>query len=145
MGPISRTDVNEDELVRFPGSQYADPVLSWAPSIGITDIEFFNSSKLGDKYANNIFVGDIGDLTDGYLYYFEVNKDRTGIKFDSNSQSGLTDQVADNEEEMSAIALGTAFRGITDIETGPDGFLYILGIDRESEGEGKIYKITLSQ
>ena len=27
---------------------------------------------------------------------------------------------------MSAIALGTAFGGITDIETGPDGFLYIL-------------------
>ena len=118
--------------------------LAWAPSIGITDIEFLNSSKLGDKYANNIFVGDIGDLTDGYLYYFEVNEDRTGIKFDSNSQSGLTDQVADNEEEMSAIALGTAFGGMTDIETGPDGFLYILTLDRDSDGEGKIYKITLS-
>ena len=28
MGPISRTNVNEDELVRFPGSHYADPVFS---------------------------------------------------------------------------------------------------------------------
>ena len=51
----------EDELVNFPNSKYADPVFSWLPSIGITDIEFLNSSKLGDKYANNIFVGDIGD------------------------------------------------------------------------------------
>lgn len=145
MGPISKSNVNEDELVNFPGSKYADPVFSWLPSIGITDIEFLNSSKLGDKYANNIFVGDIGAQTDGYLYYFQVNEDRTGIKFDSNSQIELTDLTADNEEEMSAIALGTAFGGITDIETGPDGFLYILTVDRESDGEGKIYRLSSSQ
>ena len=41
--------------------------------------------------------------------------------------------------------LGTAFGGITDIETGPDGFLYLLTVDRESDGEGKIYRISLSQ
>ena len=141
MGPISKSGITEDELVNFPNSKYADPVFSWLPSIGITDIEFLNSAKLGNKYVNNIFVGDIGDLTNGYLYYFEVNEDRTGIKFDSNnssSQTGLTDLVADNEQEMSAIALGTDFGGITDIETGQDGFLYILTLDRESDGEGKI-------
>ncbi|HKO40650.1 MAG TPA: PQQ-dependent sugar dehydrogenase [Nitrososphaeraceae archaeon] len=146
MGPISKSGITEEELVNFPNSKYADPVFSWLPSIGITDIEFLNSAKLGDKYANNIFVGDIGDLTNGYLYYFEVNEDRTGIKFNSNSnsnsQTGLTDLVADNEQEMSAIALGTDFGGITDIETGQDGFLYILTLDRESDGEGKIYRIT---
>ncbi|HEY6588076.1 MAG TPA: PQQ-dependent sugar dehydrogenase [Nitrososphaeraceae archaeon] len=146
IGPISTSGITEDELVNFPNSKYADPVFSWLPSIGITDIEFLNSSKLGDKYANNIFVGDIGDLTNGYLYYFEVNEDRTGIKFNSNtrssSQTGLADLVADNEQEMSAISLGTDFGGITDIETGPDGFLYILTLDRESDGEGKIYRIT---
>ena len=145
MGPISKSNVIEDELVNFPGSKYADPVFSWVPSTGITDIEFLNSSKLGEKYANNIFVGDIGAATDGYLYSFQVNNDRTGITFDSNSQIGLTDLIADNEEEMSAIALGTAFGGITDIETGPDGFLYLLTVDRESDGEGKIYRISLSQ
>jgi len=151
MGPISTSGITEDELVNFPNSKYADPVFSWLPSIGITDIEFLNSAKLGDKYVNNIFVGDIGDLTNGNLYYFEVNEDRTGIKFDSNSnsnsnssssQTGLTDLVADNEQEISAIALGTDFGGITDIETGQDGFLYILTLDRESDGEGKIYRIT---
>jgi glucose/arabinose dehydrogenase len=144
MGPISKSKVTEDELVNFPNSKYADPVFSWFPSLGITDIEFLNSSKLGNKYANNIFVGDIGDLTDGFLYYFEVNEDRTGIKFDSNNQARLTDLVADNEEEMSVIALGTAFGGITDIETGPDGFLYILTLDRESDGKGKIFRIVPS-
>jgi aldose sugar dehydrogenase len=145
MGPISKSDITEDELVNFPNSKYADPVFNWLPSLGITDIEFINSSKLGDKYTNNIFIGDIGALTDGYLYYFEVNEDRTGIKFDNNSnQAELTDLVADNEEEMSAIALGTNFGGITDIETGPDGLLYILTLDRGLDGEGKIYRIVLS-
>jgi aldose sugar dehydrogenase len=53
----------EDELVNFPGSKYTDPVFSWVPSTGITDIEFLNPSKLGEKYANNIFVGDNGAAT----------------------------------------------------------------------------------
>jgi aldose sugar dehydrogenase len=144
MGPISKSGITEDELVNFPNSKYADPVFSWLPSIGITDIEFLNSAKLGNKYVNNIFVGDI---TNGYLYYFEVNENRTGIKFDSNSsssssQTGLTDLVADNEQEISSIVLGTDFGGITDIETGQDGFLYILTLNRESDGEGNIYRIT---
>lgn len=142
MGPISKSGIAEDELVNFPNSKYADPVFNWLPFLGITDIEFLNSSKLGDKYTNNIFVGDIGVLTDGYLYFFEVNKDRTGIKFDNSSQARLTELIAENEEEMSAIALGTGFGGITDIETGPDGFLYILTLDIRSNGEGKIYRIT---
>jgi glucose/arabinose dehydrogenase len=146
MGPISKCSITEDELVNFPNSKYADPVFSWLPSLGITDIEFLNSSKLGDKYTHDIFIGDIGDLTTGNLYYFEVNEDRTGIKFDNSSsignQAGLTDLIADNEEELSATALGTAFGGITDIETGPDGFIYILTLDRASDGEGKIYRIA---
>ena len=142
MGPISKSGITENELVNFPNSKYADPVFNWLPSLGITDIEFLNSSKLGDKYTHNIFVGDIGVLTDGYLYFFEVNKDRTGIKFDNSSQARLTDLIADNEEERSAIALGTGFGGITDIETGPDGFLYILTLNIRSNGEGNIYRIT---
>ena len=142
MGPISKSGITENELVNFPNSKYADPVFNWLPSLGITDIEFLNSSKLGDKYTRNIFVGDIGVLTDGYLYFFEVNKDRTGIKFDNSSQARLTDLIADNEEERSAIALGTGFGGITDIETSPDGFLYILTLNIRSNGEGNIYRIT---
>jgi aldose sugar dehydrogenase len=147
MGPISRdSNITESQLFNLPGSKYADPVFSWFKSIGVTDIEFLNSSKLGDKYKNNIFVGDI---TKGNLYYFEVNENRTGLKFadDNNGQqssspssSGLLDKVADNKNEVSAITLATGFRGITDIKTGPDGFLYILTFDEKS-GEGKIYRI----
>lgn len=138
MGPISRAGVSEESLVQIPGSQYYDPIFSWIESFGITDIEFFNSESLGQKYANNIFAGDI---TQGNLYFFEVNQDRNGLQFNPQSQSGLSDLVADTDEEVSSVTLGTGFVGITDIETGPDGLLYVLTHDRET-GEGNLYKIS---
>ena len=137
MGPISRAGVSEESLVQIPGSKYYDPIFSWIESFGITDIEFINSESLGQKYANNIFAGDI---TQGNLYFFEVNQDRNGLQFNPQSQSGLSDLVADTDEEVSSVTLGTGFVGITDIETGPDGLLYVLTHDRET-GEGNLYKI----
>jgi glucose/arabinose dehydrogenase len=139
MGPISATGISENDLVQFPGSNYADPVFSWVESFGITDIEFLNSQKLGERYANNIFVGDI---TQGNLYFFEVNENRNGLNFNTQSHPGLSDLVADTDDESSSIMLGTGFTGITDIETGPDGFLYVLTHDRET-GDGNLYRIVL--
>jgi glucose/arabinose dehydrogenase len=135
MGPISRSGESVDDLVSFQGSQYIDPVFSWQITPAVTDIEFLHSPKLGDKYANNIFVGDYNN---GNIYYFEVNEDRTGIKFDA-SQTDLIDLVADNEEELSTIIFGSGFGSITDIATGPDGFFYILSFD-----DGIIYRIVPS-
>jgi glucose/arabinose dehydrogenase len=142
MGPISLSGDTEDDLVHFPGSQYADPIFSWADPVAPTDIEFFSSSKLGAKYANNIFVGDI--IT-GNLYFFEVNENRDGISHDTaQQQSGLSDFVANSEDELSAITFGSGFGGITDIETGPDGSLYILSYEKSYYYTTKaiIYKIS---
>ena len=135
MGPISLSGDTEEDLVNFPGSHYADPLFSWAEPPAVTDIEFLDSSNLGDKYANNIFVGDINN---GNLYFFGVNENRNAIQLDAAQQeSGLSDLVVDNEEELSAITFGSGFGGITDIETGPDGFLYVLSYD-----DGIIYRIS---
>ena len=135
MGPISLSGDTEEDLVNFPGSHYADPLFSWAEPPAVTDIEFLDSSNLGDRYANNIFVGDINN---GNLYFFGVNENRNGIQLDAAQQeSGLSDLVVDNEEELSAITFGSGFGGITDIETGPDGFLYVLSYD-----DGIIYRIS---
>ncbi len=139
MGPIAESDVEIKDLVFFPGSNYSDPVFSFTPSLGLTDIEFLNSSLLGDRYKNNIFAGDINH---GNLYFFELNGTRNGLKFDPVTQSRLEDLIADGEEELNEIVFGTGFMGITDIETGPDGFLYILTFNQESDGDGKIYRIS---
>jgi glucose/arabinose dehydrogenase len=132
IGPIERTRIEESNLVTFNGSQYRDPAFSWRESLGITDIEFFTSTSLGTKYANNIFVGDINN---GNLYFFTVDEERTGLSFDSLN---LRDLVADNDGEVEAVKIGSGFRGITDIETGPDGYLYILSYG------GNLYRIVPS-
>jgi aldose sugar dehydrogenase len=135
MGPLSRNEgVNTaDELVNYPGSHYADPVFSWKNSVAVTGIEFMKSSALGQKYKNNIFVGDYNN---GNLYYFEVNSTRTGIK----PQTGSSGLVVDNDNQLSAVTFGTGFGAISDIKTGPtDGFLYVLSIN-----DGTIYKIVRS-
>jgi glucose/arabinose dehydrogenase len=140
MGPISRNNVTTRDLVNLPGSHYADPAFSWLTTIGVTDIEFLKSTKLGSRYTNNIFVGDINN---GNLYYFELNKTRTGLRFgynsdyDDNGDAMLSDFVADDKAEISTITFGKGFGGITDIKTGPDGFLYIL-----SYFNGCIYRIV---
>jgi glucose/arabinose dehydrogenase len=124
MGPIERSNVtSENDLVNFLGSSsYADPVFSWGRAVGVTDIEFYNSDKLGNDYTNNIFVGDANN---GHLYFFEVNEDRSGLQFE---QSGLADDlVASNDRQRAAVIFGSGFpSSITDVETGPDGYLYVL-------------------
>jgi glucose/arabinose dehydrogenase len=73
MGPIGRTNMTvENDLVMFDGAKYQDPIFSWYTPVGVTDIEFFNSTKLGAKYNGNLFVGDINN---GNLYFFEVNRE----------------------------------------------------------------------
>jgi glucose/arabinose dehydrogenase len=140
MGPISaNAGVSESNLVNMPGSQYADPVFSWAESRGVTDIEFFNSTAFGPSYENGILVGDI---TSGTLFYFEPNADRTGLNLVNDPL--LSDLIADSDDEISAVTFGTGFTGISDIETGPDGNLYVLTYDREAEGLGSLYRILPS-
>ena len=131
MGPISDSGITENDLVSFPNSSYKDPILSFIDSFGITDIEFLNSDKLGAEYSNNAFVGDYGY---GNLYRFELNDDRTDFILDS---PGLDDRVVDNDDELDSILFGEGFARVTDIKTGPDGFLYVLSFD-----DGAIYRIS---
>ncbi|HJU34073.1 MAG TPA: PQQ-dependent sugar dehydrogenase, partial [Nitrososphaera sp.] len=127
MGPIDMTNVTaESDLVNFEGSasssSYADPVFSWGRTVGVTDIEFYDSENLGDEYRNNIFVADANN---GDLYYFEVNEDRSGLQFEDPRIAD--DLVASDERERDSVIFGTRFSSsITDLETGPDGYLYIL-------------------
>jgi glucose/arabinose dehydrogenase len=151
MGPLSRNMItpatttpmtsgtDKDKLVNFPPSHYADPVYIWKNPVAVTDIEFIKSLALGQKYTNNIFVGDYNN---GNLYYFLVNSTRTGIKPDINQENaeGLSSLVVDNVNQLSAATFGTGFGAISDIKTGPKyGFVYILSINDRS-----IYRIVPS-
>jgi aldose sugar dehydrogenase len=134
MGPSEREGITAADLVQFQGSHYADPVFSWLRSEGVTDMEILNSSSLGERYDYNMFVGDINN---GNLYFFTINGNRTGL--DLGGIAGLEDLVADSAEELNAVIFGRGFTGgITDIETGPDGYLYILTLS------GDLYRLIPS-
>lgn len=126
---------SESDLVYFGKSQYADPKFVWETTIGITALKFLNSENLGTKYANNMFVGDINN---GLLYRFTLNEQRDDILVD-NTYIGDIKKLQDNEiddpKENQPLIFGQGFGGITDIEVGPDGYLYVLSYT------GSLYRI----
>jgi len=143
---------NPDDLVAFDGKgKYSDPEFSWKAPVGVTSIKFLNSSKLGKEYENDMFVGDFHN---GYLYHFDLNKKRTGLLL----KGSLADKLANNKDELKQVIVGHGFGAITDIEVGPDGYLYIMSLKQggpncdikhpeipcvkyNSEIKGTLYKI----
>ena len=125
----------DDYLVDFDGKgEYSDPEFEWRDTLGPTAVKFLNSDKLGAEYANDMFVGDI---VNGRIYHFELNQDRTELILDGL----LADKVAATESvtELEQIIFAEEFCGITDLEVGPDGYLYVVSL-----GHGAIYRILPS-
>ncbi|MDQ5876374.1 MAG: PQQ-dependent sugar dehydrogenase [Thermoproteota archaeon] len=113
-------DYNLTDLVMFnEESHYSNPEFTWTESVNPTALEFLNSIELGQQYENNIFVGD---TSNGTIYRFQLNENRSAFVL----EGALDDTVANTPEEAENAVFGTGFGGITDIKTGPDGYLYIL-------------------
>jgi glucose/arabinose dehydrogenase len=118
-------------LVDFNGKgNYSDPEFSWNSTVGATELKFFDSDKLGGGYQKDMFVGDFHN---GNLYHFDLDKDRKELVL--NGQ--LADKVANSKDELQNIIFGQGFDGITDIEVGPDGYLYVVSIHLKA-----IYRIV---
>ena len=128
---------DRDNLVDFDGrGTYSEPELDWQEEVGPTAITFLNSDKLGKQYENDMFVGDI---INGNLYHFELNKQRTELLLSPNSP--LADKVVSSydNKKLDEIIFGKGFGGITDMQIGPrDGYLYVLTFDKT---QGTIYRI----
>ena len=124
-------DFNYSQLVNFDGKgEYSDPEFTWMYTVGPTKIKFLDSDKMGDKYKNDILVSDIKY---GRIYHFELDDKREALILSGN----LADKVANSDEEDKGLIFGSGFGGITDMDVGPDGYLYVL-----SFGNGAIYKIS---
>jgi len=107
--------------------KYSDPEYEWSQTVGPTALKFLNSDKLGKQYENDMFVGDFNH---GNIYHFKLNKERTMLIFDHELEGRLNEKLI--------FAKGFADKGgVTDIEVGPDGYLYIV-----SYGQGKIFRIV---
>src|SRR5215208_2564417 len=120
-----------DDLVNFDGKgKYSDPEFEWRDTLGPTAVKFLNSDKLGAEYVNDMFVSDI---VTGRIYHFDLNEERTELVLEGL----LADKVAETRDTgIEDIVFAERFGGITDLEVGPDGYLYVVSL-----GHGAIYKI----
>jgi glucose/arabinose dehydrogenase len=109
------------EILDFDGKgKYSTPEFIWNESVAPTALKFLDSDKLGKQYENDMFVGDVNN---GNIYRFELNKDRNELKLDGV----LKDRIANSTKELTNVIFAKGFGVITDIEVGPkDGYLYVL-------------------
>ncbi len=115
-------------LPKYGDFVYSNPEFVWEKPVCPTGIAFSTSEKFAQ--TNRVFVGDCNN---GNIYRFNLNEQRTGFVFDS---SDLQDNTLNIDESNEEILFGTGFGAITDVEEGPDGFLYIVSLSN-----GKIYRI----
>jgi aldose sugar dehydrogenase len=124
---------SESDLVDFDGNgRYGDPRLVWVNTAGPTAVKFLDSNRLGDKYENNMFVGDVHN---GRIYHFDLTPERNDIVLPEELSSRVIEKPS--SPGVSDIVFGEGFGGITDLEVGPDGNLYVVSI-----GLGSIYQIS---
>ena len=145
-GTSERNNINLSELFTFNGKgKYSDPEFVWSVPVGVTSLVFFDSDKFGEGYENDLFVADIDN---GNIYHFDLTEDRSSLVLKDN----LTDKVADNKKEYNDVIFAEGFRGITDLEIGPDGYMYVLTFHERIYngyphyyGNGAIYRIIPEQ
>lgn len=121
-------------LFRLPNSHYSDPEYAWEYAVAPAAIGFVKSEALGEAYHGDLFVGLSVPLPlGGPLFRFDLSRNRESLAVDQAK--------AENEDFNSLIGseeflIGTNFGVVTDIETGPNGNLFIVSLSN-----GAVYEI----
>ena len=126
-------------LFMLPGAHYSDPEFSWKWEVAPAGIGFVEGRGLGPQFAGDLFVGAATPLLEGgYLFRFNLTGNRRMVGVDDPR---LEDRVADNLAkheltESESLLIGRNFGVATDVETGPNGNLYVVSLTN-----GAIYEI----
>jgi glucose/arabinose dehydrogenase len=140
--PTNLADSPSEALSRLfalPGSRYSDPEFSWKFAVPPGGIGFLRGRRLGPQYRNDLFVGAATPNTEGgHLFRFNLTGNRRRIAVDDPR---LEDRVADNNApdditESESLLFGSNFGVGTDIETGPNGNLFVVSLS-----QGTVYEI----
>ena len=140
--PSNIADTPQEALARLfmlPGAHYSDPEFSWKYAVPPAGIGFMSSDALGPQFRGDLFVGAATTNTvGGHLFRFNLTGNRMKIAVDDPR---LEDRVADNTTkhdltESESLLIGRDFGIVTDIQTGPNGNLFVVSISR-----GAIYEI----
>ncbi len=141
-GPERIADTPGEALSRLfvlPGSHYSDPEFSWKHVLAPAGIGFVAGRSLGAQFLGDLFVGvSVPEPLGGPLFRFNLTGNRNKIAVDDPR---LEDRVADNLTfhdltESEGLLIGSDFGIVTDIETGPNGNLFVVSLDN-----GAVYEI----
>jgi hypothetical protein len=125
---------------RAPVSHYSDPEFSWKYEVAPAGVGFISSRSLGPQYQGDMIVGAARDfLEGGTLFRLQLTGKRVKIAADDPR---LEDRVADNTgkfdiTESESLLFGAGFGVGTDIQTGPNGNLFVVSLSN-----GEIYEIS---
>jgi aldose sugar dehydrogenase len=122
-----------------PVSRYSDPEFSWKFEVAPAGLGFVEGRGLGPQYRGDMIVGAARPtFEEGHLFRFQLtgNGSKVGV-----SDRRLDDRVADNTAkfdmtESETLLFGTGFGVGTDIQTGPNGNLFVVSLSH-----GAIYEI----
>ena len=140
--PTNIADSPEEALSRLfmiPGATYKDPEFSWKWEVAPGGIGFVDGRGLGPQFENDLFMGAaIPAMEGGFLFHFNLTGNRQKIGVDDPR---LEDRVADNLgkheiTESESLLIGRNFGSMTDIETGPNGNLFVVSLTN-----GAVYEI----
>jgi glucose/arabinose dehydrogenase len=129
-------------LFMLPGARYTDPQFSWNWEVAPGGIGFVDGRGLGAQFNGDLFVGAAtaapANPVNGYLLHFDLTGNRAKIGV---SDPRLDDRVADNLAkhdltESESLLIGRDFGIVTDIETAPNGNLYVVSLSN-----GAVYEI----
>ena len=130
-------------LYMLPGAHYNDPEFSWKYPTPASPLGFVQGRGLGPQYEGDMFVGAARTfLAGGFLFRFKFTPDRLHFAF---TDSRLNDLVADNDDkfdikESESLLIGRDFGITTDVQTAPNGNVFIV-----SNTNGAVYEISGKQ
>ncbi|MBI3911238.1 MAG: PQQ-dependent sugar dehydrogenase [Armatimonadetes bacterium] len=144
--PTNIADTPQEALSRLfmlPGAHFSDPEFSWKFEVAPAGIGFMRGRALGPQYDGDLFVGAARTfLEGGHLFHFNLTGNRRKIGVDDPR---LQDRVADNRfkfdlQESESLLFGRNFGIGTDIQTGPNGNLFVVSLT-----DGAVYEIFRSR
>jgi len=123
-GPSTFVPAAPADLVYFNGTgKYRDPEFVWTQKVVPVGLKFLTSDKLGEKYENDIFVGS---FLNGKIYHFDLNENRTHLIVPAPF---VYKQMATwNSTGSEDITFADGFGGISSLNVGPDGYLYVISL-----------------
>ena len=123
----------------LPGAHYSAPEFAWKYETSPGGIGFVKGRGLGPQFEGDLFMGAARPaLEGGHLFRFRLTGNRRQVATDDPR---LRDRVADNLfkfdiTESETLLIGRNFGVSTDIQTGPNGHLFVVSIS-----QGSVYEI----